>query len=112
MQREAPVKRIVLSLAAVPLLGACATDPYGNNVGNRTMGGMLVGGALGALAGSSIGLDPVSGAAAGMVAGGAAGYAIKGPVFRSRQYYKDTSGYCYYVDEAGVSQYDNPPVRC
>ena len=107
------MKRILLSLAAVPLLGACATDPYGgNSVDRRTMGGVLVGGALGALTGHAIGLDPISGAAAGMVVGGAAGYAIKGPVIRNRQYYKDTNGYCYFVDEAGISHYDDPPVRC
>lgn len=107
------MKRFVLCLAATPLLAACATDPYGgHSVDRRTMGGVLVGGALGALAGSSIGLDPVSGAAAGMVVGGAAGYAIKGPVVRNRQYYRDTKGYCYYVDQAGNSHYDEPPVRC
>ena len=106
------MKRIVLCLGAVPLLGACATDPYGNNVGQRTMGGILAGGALGALTGSSIGLDPVSGAAAGMVVGGAAGYAIKGPLVRNRQYYKDTQGYCYFVDQSGAAHYDDPPVRC
>ena len=106
------MKRILLPLVAVPLLSACATDPYGNNVSRRTMGGVLVGGALGALAGHSVGLDPISGAAAGMVVGGAAGYAIKGPVLRNRQYYKDTNGYCYFVDQAGISHYDDPPVRC
>ena len=107
------MKRIVLCLAATPLLAACATDPYGSSsVNNRTMGGVLVGGALGALAGHAVGLDPVSGAAAGMVVGGAAGYAIKGPIIRDRQYYRDTHGYCYYVDQAGISHYDDPPVRC
>ena len=107
------MKRIFLCMLATPLLGACATDPYGHrSVEGRTTTGVLVGGALGALAGSAVGLDPVSGAAVGMVAGGAAGYAIKGPVRRGRQYYKDSRGYCYYVDRAGVSHYDEPPVRC
>lgn len=105
--------RIILCLMVAPLLGSCATDPYGgSSVEGRTMGGVLVGGALGALAGHAVGLDPVSGAAAGMVVGGAAGYAIKGPVTRGRQYYKDSQGYCYYIDTAGVSHYDDPPVRC
>ena len=107
------MKSIAICLLAAPLLSACATDPYGrNSVEGRTTAGVLVGGALGALAGRSIGLDPVSGAAVGMVAGGAAGYAIKGPVTHGRQYYRDSAGYCYYVDSAGVSHYDDPPVRC
>jgi len=106
------VRAIILSMLVAPLLGACATDSYGNSVESRTITGVLAGGALGALAGSAAGLDPVSGAAVGMIAGGAAGYAIKGPKAHGRQYYKDGQGYCYYVDSAGVSHYDDPPVRC
>lgn len=107
------MRDVLLCLVAVPLLSSCATDPYGNNVDSRTMGGVLVGGALGALAGRSVGLDPVSGAAAGMVVGGAAGYAVRPHAGRPHQrYYKDTQGYCYFVDSAGVSHYDDPPVRC
>ena len=107
------MKTIALILIAAPLLSACATDPYGSsNVGNRTMGGALIGAAVGALGGSAVGLDPVSGAAAGMVVGGAAGYAFKGPVMHGRRYYKDSAGYCYYVDASGISHYDDPPVRC
>ena len=106
------MKSIIFCMLAVPLLGACATDPYGNSVDSRTTTGVLVGGALGALAGSQVGLNPVSGAAVGMIAGGVAGYAIKGPKVHGRQYYKDSLGYCYYVDQAGVSRYDQPPVRC
>lgn len=107
------MRAIILSMLVAPLLGACATDPYGNSdLGARTGVGMVVGGALGALAGNAVGLDPVSGAAVGMIAGGAAGYAIKGPVVRGRQYYKDSQGYCYYVDSTGVSHYDDPPIRC
>jgi hypothetical protein len=108
------VRRVAVCLLVAPLLGACATDPYGNNLETRTIGGVLVGGALGALAGRSVGLDPVAGAAAGMAVGGATGYAVGGrhsPV-RERQYYKDSQGYCYYVDQAGVPHYDVPPVRC
>lgn len=105
-------KSILCMLAGPLLLGGCATDPYGNNVESRTLTGVLLGGAVGALGGRAVGLDPVSGAAAGMVAGGAAGYAIKGPIVHRRRYYKDSTGYCYYVDEAGVSHYDVPPVRC
>ena len=72
--RMAPVKHALLTtLLAVPLLSACATDPYSNgpDVGTRTMGGALVGAAVGALAGGAMGSSPVTGAAAGMVAGGA-----------------------------------------
>lgn len=106
------MKALSVCLIALPLLGACATDPYGNNVEARTMGGALAGAAVGALGGSVIGVDPVTGAAAGMVVGGAAGYATRKVGAHPRRYYKDNSGYCYYVDASGVSHYDNPPVRC
>ena len=111
-RQEAPVKQAVLLILAPALLGGCATDPYGrSSVEGRTTVGILAGGALGALAGSAVGLDPVSGAAIGAVAGGAAGYAIKGPLIGNRQYYRDSRGYCYYVDPSGQTQYD-PNVRC
>lgn len=106
------MKSLPVCLLALPLLGACATDPYGNNVEARTMGGALAGAAVGALGGSVIGVDPVTGAAAGMVVGGAAGYATRRVGTQQKRYYKDASGYCYYVDASGVSHYDNPPVRC
>lgn len=108
------MKSIALSIVIAPLLVACATDPYGrSSVQARTTTGVLVGGALGALAGQAVGLDPVSGAAAGMVAGGVAGYTIKGrPAVDRRRYFKDSAGYCYYVDAEGVPHYDSPPVRC
>ena len=73
--------------------------------------GVLAGGALGALAGHAAGVDPVTGAAAGMALGGAAGILIKGPVIEGRQYYKDSRGFCYYVDSAGQPTYD-PTVAC
>ena len=109
------MQRSLLCIAVAPLLAACATtDAYGNrDVGARTGIGIALGGALGALAGHAAGLDPVAGAAAGMVVGGAAGYALPGgEVDKDRQYYRDTQGYCYYVDAAGMSHYGNPPVRC
>jgi len=99
-------------LAAASLLTGCATDPYGNSsIENRAMIGALGGAALGALAGHVAGLDPVTGAAAGMVVGGAAGILIKGPVVHGRQYYKDSQGYCYYIDPQGHATYD-PSVAC
>jgi uncharacterized protein YcfJ len=105
-------KALLPALAAASLLTGCATDQYGrSSVEGRTTAGLLVGGALGALAGSAVGLDPVTGAGIGMVAGGAAGYLIKGPVLHGRQYYKDSRGYCYYVSQSGQPTYD-PSVAC
>ena len=99
-------------LAAIPLLGACATDPYGRpSIESRMTTGVLLGGALGALGGHAAGMNPVAGAAVGMVAGGAVGAAVKGPVRHERQYYRDSRGYCYYVDPNGRPVYA-PAVRC
>lgn len=107
------MKKIVLCILVAPLISGCATDPFGRKtVESRTTTGVLAGAAVGAAAGKAIGLDPVSGAALGMVVGGAAGYALKGPIIRKRQYYKDTRGYCYYFGSDGVARYDKPPVRC
>jgi hypothetical protein len=110
---EASVKQALLPVFVTAfLLTACATDPYGHSrVENRATMGVLIGGALGALLGSAAGMSPVAGAAAGMVAGGAAGVLIKGPVVNGRQYYRDSRGYCYYVDAAGHPTYD-PLVKC
>jgi len=100
------------ALTSALLLGGCATDPYGrSSVESRAMIGVLAGGALGALAGHAVGMDPVTGAAAGMALGGAAGVLIKGPVIQGRQYYKDSRGFCYYIDAAGHATYD-PSVSC
>lgn len=94
------------------LLTGCATDPYGrSSIENRATIGVIAGGALGAIVGRAAGVDPVAGAAAGMLVGGAAGVLIKGPVIRGRQYYRDSRGYCYYVDAAGQPTYD-PSVAC
>lgn len=103
------MRRVFLtSLVALPLLSACATDPYTGrpDIASRTMGGALLGGAAGALAGSALGGYAIPGAAAGAVAGGAIGAAtaqIKPPRHR---YYRDTRGYCYYVDQSGQPVYD------
>ncbi len=48
----------------------------------------------------------VGGLVAGAVLGGAAG-----AVINNRQYYRDTRGYCYYVDQYGQPHYDYN-VRC
>jgi uncharacterized protein YcfJ len=111
--KEAPVKQVLLPvLLSTSFLTGCATDPYGQSrVENRATMGVLIGGVLGALGGGAIGVNPVAGAAAGMVVGGAAGVLIKGPVIGGRQYYRDSRGYCYYIDAQGRPIYD-ASVRC
>jgi uncharacterized protein YcfJ len=108
------VKKTLLSgLPAFLILSACATDPYGNppNAGTRAAYGAAAGAAIGALAGSALGGGAFSGAAMGAVAGGAAGALVPGSTFQGRQYYRDTRGYCYYVDRNGKAHYDGS-VRC
>ena len=119
------MKRTLLAstLAATVALSACATNPYGYNdgynnggynqgynnggyttdsQGRRVATGAAVGGVVGAVAGAVIpGVSPIGGAVAGAILGGIAGAVIKG-----RQYYRDTRGYCYYVDQNGNPIYD------
>jgi uncharacterized protein YcfJ len=96
------------SLVALPLLSACATDPYTGrpDIASRTMGGAVVGAAVGALGGAALGGHAIPGAAAGMVAGGAIGAATTMRSPPRRIYYRDTRGYCYYVDQSGQARYD------
>ncbi len=103
------MKRILLASALAVSVSACATNPYGyndpyynNNQTNRAVTGAAIGGAVGAAAGAVIpGVNPIEGAVAGAILGGVAGAVIKG-----RQYYRDTRGYCYYVDQYGNPIYD------
>jgi hypothetical protein len=94
-------------------------DPYYNNggyyqngyqydsQGRRIATGAAVGAVGGAVAGAVLpGVSPVGGAVAGAILGGVLGAVIKG-----RQYYRDTRGYCYYVDQYGQPHYDYN-VRC
>ena len=103
-------------LTALPMvlsLAACASSgPYGAapNAGKRTVYGAAAGAAVGALAGTAMG-DPFSGAALGALAGGAVGALIPGSVIKGRQYYRDTRGYCYYVDQYGQPHYSYD-IRC
>jgi hypothetical protein len=61
----------------------------------------------GAVAGAILpGVRPGTGALAGAILGGVLGATING-----RQYYRDTRGYCYYVDQYGQPHY-NYNVRC
>ena len=109
------MKKVALSaaLAASFAVSACATNPYGynndpyygggnNDQARRAATGAAIGGAAGAVAGAVIpGVSPVGGAVAGAVLGGVLGAVVKG-----RQYYRDTRGYCYYVDQYGRPVYD------
>lgn len=100
-------------LATGLTLSACATDPYGYNNGyynngyygnanSRVATGAAIGGAAGAVAGAILpGVSTVGGAVAGAVLGGVAAAVIRG-----HQYYRDTRGYCYYVDQYGNPIYD------
>jgi hypothetical protein len=84
------MKKVALSaaLAASFAVSACATNPYGYN---DPYGG-----------GNN---DQARRAATG-AAGGAVAGAVLGAVVNGRQYYRDTRGYCYYVDQQGRPIYD------
>ena len=98
------------TIAASVAVAGCASDPYGYNSNpqaQRAVTGAAIGGALGAATGAVVGgVNPVTGAVVGAVLGGVAGAMIKG-----KQYYRDTRGYCYYVDQYGNPIYDYN-VRC
>ena len=103
------MKRLLISAAAVSslALGGCTTDPYANHQAAATATGAAIGAGAGAVAGSVLpGIGTAAGAAVGGVLGGVAGAIIGG-----RQYYRDTRGYCYYVDQYGQPHY-NYNVRC
>lgn len=84
-------------------------QPYGTNssrAGNA-VAGAAVGAVGGAIAGKIIpGVNTTTGAVAGAILGGVLGATING-----RQYYRDTRGYCYYVDQYGQPHYEYN-VRC
>jgi len=107
------MKRLIIAttIAGSLAVSACATtdpygygynDPYRNSQTNNAVKGAAIGGAVGAAAGAIIpGVNPIEGAVAGAILGGVAGAVIKG-----KQYYRDTRGYCYYVDQYGNPIYD------
>lgn len=104
-------KTILIATAASSLsLGACATNPYGYNNDpqvRRAATGAAVGAAGGAVLGAVVpGVSTVEGAVLGGIAG-----AVLGAVVNGRQYYRDTRGACYYVDQYGRPIYDYN-VRC
>ena len=119
---------IAAALAATLAVSGCATYPqsgynnnqgyydsygqwhpsngYGYNNNNGQLGraatGAAVGAVGGAVAGAIIpGVSVGTGAIAGAVLGG-----VLGAVVNNRQYYRDTRGYCYYVDQNGQPIYD------
>jgi outer membrane lipoprotein SlyB len=121
---------LAAALAATVAVSGCATypnqygyDPYGQNgyygnngyqqgytydsQGRRIATGAIGGAVAGGIAGAVIpGVSVGTGALAGAILGGVLGATING-----RQYYRDTRGYCYYVDSAGQPHY-NYNVRC
>ena len=113
---------LAAALAATVAVSGCATypnqygyDPYYGNQGyyppNDQARRAATGAAVGALGGAAVGavvpgVNPIQGAVAGAVLGG-----VLGAVIRGRQYYRDTQGYCYYVDQYGQPHYDYN-VRC
>jgi hypothetical protein len=113
---------IAAAVASVSLAG-CATypnqygyDPYYNNGYNQpynnsqagnVVGGAAIGAATGAVAGAVLpGVKTGTGAVAGAILGG-----VLGAMVNNRQYYRDTRGACYYVDQYGQPHYDYN-VRC
>ena len=98
------------ALAAVLSLGACTTANGGTAV-NRTLIGSGVGAAIGAVIGHAAGGDAFGGAAAGAIAGGAAGAMMKPRSEEPTQWYRDSRGYCYYIDQHGRPVYDET-VNC
>lgn len=103
------MKRLLISAAAASslALGGCATNPQNSHMVASEAAGAAVGAGAGAIAGSILpGIGTGAGAVAGAVLGGVIGAVVGG-----KQYYRDTRGYCYYVDQYGQPHY-NYNVRC
>jgi uncharacterized protein YcfJ len=103
------MKRLLVSAAAAAslTLGGCATDPaYDHQIAGAATGA-VIGAGVGAVAGSVLpGIGTGAGAAVGAVLGGVVGAVVNG-----HQYYRDTSGYCYSVDQHGQPHY-NYHIHC
>jgi hypothetical protein len=116
------MKKLLLGAVVVSglSLSACATNPYDqygyNNGGynngaynngqqttaGRAVTGAVVGGVAGGVLGAVIpGVSVGTGALAGAALGG-----VIGAVSGGHQWYRDTRGYCYYVDRNGNPIYD------
>jgi len=103
------MKRLLISAAAVGslTLGGCATSPQYDHTVAAGATGAAIGAGAGALAGSVLpGIGTGAGAAVGAVVGG-----VTGLIIGRHQYYRDTRGYCYYIDSYGQPHY-NYKVRC
>lgn len=103
------MKRLALSAAVATslALGGCATNPAYDHTVAGAATGAAIGAGAGAVAGSVLpGVGTATGAVAGAVLGG-----VLGAVVNGRQYYRDTRGYCYFVDQYGQPHYDYN-VRC
>jgi hypothetical protein len=107
---------LAAALAGSVALTGCATNPYGyndpyygggyNNGGSSQAGNVAKGGIAGAAVGAGIGaIVPGVSTIEGAIAGGIAG-AVLGAVVNGKQYYRDTRGYCYYVDQYNRPIYD------
>ncbi len=79
-------------------LTSCASLGSGANPAKRTVAGASAGAAIGATTAG------ISGAAVGAMAGGALGALAPGTIINGRQYYKDSRGYCYYIDRKGKAR--------
>ena len=107
------MKKFALTAAIAASIGVtgCATNPYGYNDqyygnNNRNIGKAATGAAVGAAVGAGVGaIVPGVSTVEGAIAGGIAG-AVLGAVRNGRQYYRDTRGYCYYVDQYGRPVYE------
>ncbi len=108
----------VIAALAVPA-AACATVGESDAAYGLYRGG-TIGAGLGAVVGQATGQGMGTGALAGAVVGGALGAAIAtrkeghqnvGVTVNGVQYYRDTEGRCYYIDQAGNPVYDIA-VRC
>ena len=113
---------LTAAIAASVAVTGCATypnqygyDPYYNQgygapnqqQAGRAAAGAAIGAVGGAIAGRAIpGVSTTQGAIAGAILGGVLGATVNG-----RQYYRDTRGYCYYVDQYGQPHY-RYDVRC
>jgi hypothetical protein len=87
--------------------GYYGQSPYGSSRGANVATGAAVGAVGGAIAGKVLpGVSTGAGAIAGAILGGVLGATVNG-----RQYYRDTRGYCYYVDQYGQPHYSYD-IRC
>ena len=103
------MKRLLISAAAVAslALGGCTTEQANDPQVQGAVKGGAIGAVAGGIAGAIIpGIGVGGGAAVGAVLGGVVGAVVNG-----KQYYRDTRGYCYYVDQSGQPHYDYN-VRC